>query len=1643
MQPLPESWTRPHQADQAEGPPTTPFDFIIVGAGAGGAPLAARLVERGFHVLVLEMGPEKPAKGQGAVVENTEVPILHTETTEDPRHTLRYFVKHFDGDASQSQDPKLHKPTQPPQPSESTAGDHVAEDSSESHPADDVGIFYPRAQGVGGCTIHNAMITICGPSEDWDEIAEATGDTSWKGERMRVYFERLENCLYNKPLTWLGRLLSRIGLPTGWENGRHGQGGWLTTSLADLRLIKQEKTFVRLILQSALATLSSGAEQVQDLAHSILRGKPGPALDPNHWETQRKSQAGLSLIPCSIDARGRRSSPREHLAQSKSRFPEQLTIRSNICVTGLQFADGSGAKVGGKPAEKRVVGVKVFPREHAYQADPNWTPSGTDWEQHVQTIYCRKEVILCGGAFNTPQLLLLSGIGPKAQLEALNIPLVSDLPGVGGNLQDRYEVPVVAQLTQHFKSLNGLRLTSQAPDAHDDTELQRWSQLATHPAANANLCSSNGGLLGIFQRSSSESNVPDLFLFSVLGRFPGYSVGYSRPSQLQPGSTQSQTPFAAADQKRYLTWLVLKARTRHNQGTVTLRDTNPFRRPEINFRSFPNATDDSNLAGKDLDLEAILEGVQTIKSMLEVGVKKGTIAQYDLPDLMKFDDDERRWIKHVAWGHHACGTCRIGANNDAKAVLDSRFRVRGVEGVRVVDASIFPRIYGYFIVTNIYMASEKAADVISEDHGAAAGSGEACAPVLPSQQKYEQRRAYPEAFEAREAELVRSRRQMAMPSTKEANASSAGLWLKQLPLDHDSQTTAQADGNAPEEGTADTPEEILPLETLPPDTLGLALSGGGIRSAAFSLGVIQALARGDWLRHVDFLSTVSGGGYTGTFLGRFYDQCTKASGVAGPHTDQEPGSAQERVNSHLADSRSTEISWLRKHANYLSPAGLGEGLFNFATFWRNLASLHVVLGAFFLAAFGISNALGYNLWLANFVSPAKSLVLGLAPLSTLLPTHINPLWITVTELSVWLAVLPLAIAYWLGSQDRHRDFVYSFLIVTLITGISFTLATMQPLGLAVAAAAIGWTIESWWAINRSEGHGNPTSGWRLALGRNHVTTRLAFWVAAVVILLGFAFVDGIGQYLARQLRLNTLSLTGTLTWLGSLLGIVIGTAPVLNWIASFIVSREDSKSGSLLSSIGKIPYLPTLLVLAVGAFLPLVLLSLASHAAYGLGYSYLAGLSATGLALGISVLLGTRESLPFVNRSGPLTIYAARLARVFMGAVNPNRHRHQRGGDVSHVIDGDDVSFEDYAPHRAGGPLHLFNVAINETIDVASRRGIRDRQAENMSVGPAGVNIAMRWHALWSGSGRRPRLRAIDDGTTLHPLQSRANEEVAMEPLSVRNWMAISGAAISPGLGRLTGTATALLFTLVNMRLGYWWDSGLRTQQRARTPMKKSLFETLMKSFFWLFSGQLLLLSELLGRFGGPWRKYWYLSDGGHFENSGVYELLRRRVPFIILCGAGQDRKHEATDIAELSRIARIDFGAEITEVDRAQHSAANDELQTDLQLLDLPPKISKHLGCIADLLGDPDALPKKHATLLKATFDHAQDADAWGGRTVCWILYIKASVTGDEPIDARNYKATHPDFPNETTLDQFFDERQWESYRCLGEHIGGKLFDK
>ncbi len=204
------------------------------------------------------------------------------------------------------------------------------------------------------------------------------------------------------------------------------------------------------------------------------------------------------------------------------------------------------------------------------------------------------------------------------------------------------------------------------------------------------------------------------------------------------------------------------------------------------------------------------------------------------------------------------------------------------------------------------------------------------------------------------------------------------------------------------------------------DVAGLALSGGGVRSATFNLGVLQAFARQRWLRRVDFLSTVSGGGYIGSFIGRAYDRLRHAKWGGAREPRQ---SAPDRVERELNDADSPVIQWLRANGNYIAPAGAGDARVNTATFIRNFLSLHFVVGTLVFTLFGLANYFRYRV-----LSPTSA-GLGLLamnqtqlPLGSLLRGFLGPFfspWFSLFELVLLFMIVPLIVGYWIVSQDKH------------------------------------------------------------------------------------------------------------------------------------------------------------------------------------------------------------------------------------------------------------------------------------------------------------------------------------------------------------------------------------------------------------------------------------------------------------------------------------------------------------------------------------------------------------------------------------------------------------------------------------------------
>jgi choline dehydrogenase-like flavoprotein len=278
---------------------------------------------------------------------------------------------------------------------------------------------------------------------------------------------------------------------------------------------------------------------------------------------------------------------------------------------------------------------------------------------------------------------MLSGIGPREELEKHGIATRIHLPGVGKNLQDRCEVGVVHRMEKDFDLLKDANLDV------NDKAFREWRN-------GQGLYATNGAVLSVIKKSSESCPEPDLFLFAIPGYFAGYHPGYSEKGR----------------EKNWFTWVILKAHTKNTAGQVLLRSTDPRDTPCINFSCFDEGTD---RCGDDID--SVVAGIVFVRQMM---ARNASLLEEVIPGPeVQSHAALGQFVKDGAWGHHACGTCRIGDADDELAVLDSRFRVRGTTGLRVVDASVFPRIPGFFIVSAIYMIAEKASDAILEDAGKA------------------------------------------------------------------------------------------------------------------------------------------------------------------------------------------------------------------------------------------------------------------------------------------------------------------------------------------------------------------------------------------------------------------------------------------------------------------------------------------------------------------------------------------------------------------------------------------------------------------------------------------------------------------------------------------------------------------------------------------------------------------------------------------------------------------------------------------------------------------------------------------------------------------------------------------------------------
>jgi hypothetical protein len=900
--------------------------------------------------------------------------------------------------------------------------------------------------------------------------------------------------------------------------------------------------------------------------------------------------------------------------------------------------------------------------------------------------------------------------------------------------------------------------------------------------------------------------------------------------------------------------------------------------------------------------------------------------------------------------------------------------------------------------------------------------------------------------------------------------------------------------------------------------LGIGLSGGGIRSATFNLGILQGLAARGLLPYADYLSTISGGGYIGTWL----------HGVIRRKCEGNPRLAEEVLDPYGVPGEADDdpVTFLRKYSNYLAPK---LGLFS-ADFWviftiwirnmlLNLLILIPLLASLVAAAIVVAPWLGvgpewdngWRTWLGStalallFVAvvssgaslraiarrehsskedpPGKSktksppaLTVGCVLLAALaifychwwtpvMKFYVAPAWLFYfVALFALLVTMQASGGFWGCFRATHKwkSLVWFHLLWMPLLG-----AAVGTLLLCAALSAIG----------------NVGPIYPVIWGPPLIVLVLTATVSFHIGLMGADFLDASREWLARIASLlfiasaawiafYSIALYGAfaMAWLGLHYG---GTTVVLiaAWAASTVFgvgagtspttgsTDAEAKRGGLGFKELAARIAPT--IFAIGL---LILVAGGVHYLLGTietdGYTEPmaaastnppvaeAGASLRPLDPGVTavkVVSQTDENIamanswfaglrPFVNNyqavlgeeetrgyaellfAGLMGIalflplrfninefslhhfYKNRLVRCYLGAGNAKQRQpnHLTGFDPK-----DDIGIATLRPGAAKdpyfGPYPIVGTALN--LNAGSELAQQERKATSFIFSPLYCGFQPPHSAEDREVAAKPDSRMDLNGY----IETEGFFESAGPGIGTA--MAISGAAANPNWGYHTSAPVAFLLTVFDVRLGAWVGN-------PRVKPLRGLFAGLAPSTRpGPLYGLLWLIWELLGQTTGR-SKYVNLSDGGHFDNLGLYELIRRRCRYIVIGDGEQDGGLTFESLGGAIRKCRADFGVEIdinVEPIRAADGRAH---------------------CVVGTITYPedDTQPQRPLTP-----GGRKPAD---GRARAWLVYFKASLTGDEPEDVKQYHATHIDFPHESTLNQFFTESQFESYRRLGLHI-------
>lgn len=762
------------------------------------------------------------------------------------------------------------------------------------------------------------------------------------------------------------------------------------------------------------------------------------------------------------------------------------------------------------------------------------------------------------------------------------------------------------------------------------------------------------------------------------------------------------------------------------------------------------------------------------------------------------------------------------------------------------------------------------------------------------------------------------------------------------------------------------------------EACGLALSGGGIRSATFSLGVLRGMAKAGALRRFDYLSTVSGGGYVGAAWGRLYGKQADA----------------RKVEASVADDGSLFLWWLRNNGRYLTPRGAKDTGIAIATMSRGwfLSFAYALLATFLLAA---------------IVLLPHGAVWGM-PDSMLWPP-----WQTALPTIWWLAALiPLAMAVtWayvydtnvLVDRDRHikvLGLASLFLAGIIICAVlleprlepSLSSYVPDPWVSSIILLAIV-TVLIWNAIlRRFWPDVAPSDPNRLAKGRLILTGALRSTLLICLLLVAAGCVDALCWYLFASAQIDQSSLLGGISGLTALLFAIIGAIRAVIPTLQAKSEQDWIRNIDWLRVANLLGYVTMfLMVLLCSLALTFLAFDTPGHPDEATVSEFRPLWVLLGVATVLTVMLWkTGAHLEALNLGSLHYFYRARLARTYVSLGNHNRFGKEgalaeasresisRLKRINDVVQGDDVPLDRYRPDSYGGPLHLINCCINQTRDDRTGNYNADRRGISLAVGPCGVETGAQQPA-W------------------HEKPEKASTLAA--------WAAMSGAAVGTGMGLYTRRGVAALLYLSGLRLGYWMESMLPDVRHSRR------WKQFPRVCAWI--------AEFFASFPGMRSAYWYVTDGGHFDNTGVYALLKRKLPIIVLIDAAADPEYLFGDVENLVRKAKIDLDADVDFLDPATLPHEH----VDTSRFGTPYSITSEAGS---------------AFLLVARIRYAGSSAPEG-----LMLIVKPRRTVGMSLDVVGYADRHPAFPQESTLNQFFSEEQWESYHSLGVTLGQALTPK